>query len=150
MQINFAYEQNILRYWYCDAFVSTLLMNKIEFNSITAIQRNTFFLLFSLRLFILLQNLTVRNENRIKLEYKKCWNCTYHPPCRVSVKPNRESRSTDTRIPMIPNPCGVITWPRITDTRLHNESIHKRTKEKEKKRFGKIPFVSNVIGKSDQ
>lgn len=43
---------------------------------------------------------------------------TYQPPWRVNVNPKRESRSTDTRIPMIPNPCGVTTWPRITDTRL--------------------------------
>lgn len=35
--------------------------------------------------------------------------CTYHPPCRVNVNPKRESRSTDTRIPVIPRPCGVIT-----------------------------------------
>lgn len=34
---------------------------------------------------------------------------TYHPPVRVSVNPKRESLSTDTRIPTIPSPCGVIT-----------------------------------------
>uniref|UniRef100_A0A2M4DF32 Putative secreted protein n=1 Tax=Anopheles darlingi TaxID=43151 RepID=A0A2M4DF32_ANODA len=56
------------------------------------------------------------------------WNCSVtapppftstsnQPPWRVSVKPKRESRSTDTRIPMMPSPCGVTTWPRITDTR---------------------------------
>lgn len=67
--------------------------------------------------------------------------CTYHPPCRVSVKPNRESRSTDTRIPMIPNPCGVMTWPRITDTRLHtlnksriNETKQNRWRKKRRKK----------------
>lgn len=45
-------------------------------------------------------------------------NCTHHPPCRVNVNPKRESRSTDTRIPTIPSPCGVSTCPRIIDTRL--------------------------------
>lgn len=83
---------------------------------------------------------------------KKNWICTYHPPCRVSVKPNRESRSTDTRIPMIPNPCGVITWPRITDTRLHigiNPQTNKRkSRKKRRKWFGKNAFVSWVIWKS--
>lgn len=67
---------------------------------------------------------------------EKCENkyCTYHPPCRVNVKPKRESRSTDTRMPTMPSPCGVITWPRITDTRLHSSEIINETKtEKEEK-----------------
>lgn len=46
---------------------------------------------------------------------------TYQPPCRVSVNPKRESRSTETRMPTMPRPWGVITWPRITDTRLSGE-----------------------------
>lgn len=43
---------------------------------------------------------------------------THHPPALVRVNPKRESLSTDTRIPTIPSPCSVTTWPRITATRL--------------------------------
>lgn len=76
---------------------------------------------------------------------------TYHPPCRVNVKPKRESRSTDTRMPIIPSPCGVITCPRITDTRLHNGKCHrtksndgkKKKKKKKKKRLQKKLYVSD-------
>jgi hypothetical protein len=49
---------------------------------------------------------------------------TYHPPVRVSVKPNLESLSTLTRMPTIPSPCGVTTWPLMTDTRLQEDNIH--------------------------
>lgn len=108
--------------------------------------RKTFLLhIFALLCFVVLLKIF---DNKID------WNCTYHPPCRVSVKPNRESRSTDTRIPMIPNPCGVITWPRITDTRLHirtnpnNGTKENRWREKKKKKktiWKKLAHVSNVI-----
>ena len=43
---------------------------------------------------------------------------THHPPCLVNVKPKRESLSTDTRTPTIPNPCDVTTCPLSTETRL--------------------------------
>lgn len=56
-----------------------------------------------------------------KFDKKKWMKSTYQPPALVKVNPNRESRSTDTRIPIIPSPWGVITWPRITDTRLQHQ-----------------------------
>jgi hypothetical protein len=43
---------------------------------------------------------------------------SHHPPFLVNVKPKRESLSTDTRTPTMPNPCDVMTCPRKTDTRL--------------------------------
>lgn len=51
---------------------------------------------------------------------------THHPPCRVSVNPNLLSLSTETRIPTIPRPCGVTTWPLITATRLLTYYRHLR------------------------
>lgn len=53
---------------------------------------------------------------------------THHPPALVSVNPNLESRSTDTRMPIIPNPCGDNTWPRTTDTRLEKNIYKRRTR----------------------
>jgi hypothetical protein len=51
--------------------------------------------------------------------YALLYDNTYHPPGRVRVKPKRESLSTATRTPTIPNPCDVMTCPLNTDTRLH-------------------------------
>ena len=45
-------------------------------------------------------------------------NKSYHPSARVSVKPNCGSVAILTRMPMSPLPSRLITWPRITDTRL--------------------------------
>lgn len=52
-----------------------------------------------------------------KIKIYSCF-CTHHPPCLVNVKPKRESLSTDTRTPTIPNPCDVTTCPLSTETRL--------------------------------
>ena len=43
---------------------------------------------------------------------------TYHPPALVRVKPNFWSLSMETLTSIIPSPCSVTTWPRITATRL--------------------------------
>lgn len=49
----------------------------------------------------------------------------HHPPALVNVNPNLESRSTETRMPIMPSPCGDSTWPRTTDTRLNtNNNVH--------------------------
>lgn len=48
---------------------------------------------------------------------------THHPPVLVNVNPNLESRSTETRMPIMPNPCGDKTWPRTTDTRLEKKKF---------------------------
>lgn len=80
---------------------------------------------------------------------------TYHPPWRVSVNPKRESRSTLTRMPTMPSPCGVTTWPRITDTRLRRTTTntmicddlkneHKK-KQRQQNDIGLVLF-SNSIG----
>lgn len=51
--------------------------------------------------------------------------CIHHPPALVNVNPNLESRSTETRMPIMPSPCGDNTWPRTTDTRLNkNNNVH--------------------------
>lgn len=88
--------------------------------------------------------LVIRKCFIVNINKKKKNVCTYQPPARVNVKPKRESRSTDTRMPIIPSPCGVITWPRITDTRLQ-QRVERKINEKNRKRKKKhIPEKSDV------
>ena len=79
---------------------------------------NTFYMFVSV-----LQNVIKNGEIDVgadegKKKYVRTEDWTYHPSGRVRVNPNCGSVATETLIPVRPLESGVITRPRITDTRL--------------------------------